>query len=426
MDFLLTTAGRDGPKVEAMVVLVQKYGGSSLSTVDKVRAVAQRVATEHLAGRPTVVVVSARGDTTDDLLRAAHTIGDLPESPATARELDHLLVTGECASAATLAMALLCLDVPAVSLSGRQAGIRVTGRHGAGVVDAIDTSRVVELLDDGNVVVVGGFHGVNEVGDMITLGRGGSDTTAVALAAALGARECEIYTDVDGIYTADPRIVPTARKVPSIGPAVMAEMAFAGAGVLHSRAVELAAMRQVAVHVRSSTGAELGTVVAGGLETGNPVVAVTHDLDVARVLIRGRTDTGGADLAAEVLDILARNSVPVDLIARSGPHEDEFRMGFTVRRSDVVEVRLALEKAAEDGGVRVDEGVAKVSLIGMGLLSRPTYVARMLAALATADIPTSWVFTSQVRASVTVPRDRVAAAVALLHQEFGLAEERAA
>jgi aspartate kinase len=412
--------------LEVMVVLVQKYGGSSLSTVDKVRAVAQRVATEHLAGRPTVVVVSARGDTTDDLLRAAHTVGDLPESPATARELDHLLVTGECASAATLALALLCLDVPAVSLSGRQAGIQVTGRHGAGIVDAIDTTRVVRLLDAGNVVVVGGFHGVNELGDMITLGRGGSDTTAVALAAALGARECEIYTDVDGVYTADPRIVPTARKVPNIGPAVMAEMAFAGAGVLHSRAVELAAMRQVAVHVRSSTGAELGTVVVGEqkLETGNPVVAVTHDLDVARVLVRG----SGADLAAEILDILARNSVPVDLIARSGPHEDEFRMGFTVRRSDVVEVKLALERAAgaNDGGVRIDENVAKVSLIGMGLLSRPTYVARMLGALSSAEIPTSWVFTSQVRASVTVPRDRVAAAVALLHDEFGLAEERAA
>ena len=420
-DFLLTTAGTGAPKLEAMVVLVQKYGGSSLSTLDKVRAVAQRVATEHLAGRPTVVVVSARGDTTDDLLRAAHNIGELPESPATARELDHLLVTGECASAATLAMALLCLDVPAVSLSGRQAGIRVTGRHGAGVVDAIDTTRILELLDAGNVVVVGGFHGVNEVGDMITLGRGGSDTTAVALAAALGARECEIYTDVDGVYTADPRIVPTARKVPNIGPGVMAEMAFAGAGVLHSRAVELAAMRKVAVHVRSSTGADLGTVVADDLENGNPVVAVTHDLDVARVLIRGN-----GDLAAKILDVLARNSVPVDLIARSGPHEDEFRMGFTVRRSDVVEVRLALEKAAEDGGVRIDEDVAKVSLIGMGLLSRPTYVARMLAALSAADIPTSWVFTSQVRASVTVPRDRVAAAVALLHDEFGLAEGVAA
>jgi aspartate kinase len=256
---------------------------------------------------------------------------------------------------------------------------------------------------------------------MITLGRGGSDTTAVALAAALGARECEIYTDVDGVYTADPRIVPTARKVPNIGPAVMAEMAFAGAGVLHSRAVELAAMRRVAVHVRSSTGADLGTVVADDLETGNPVVAVTHDLDVARVLIRG-----SGDQAAAVLDVLARNAVPVDLIARSGPHEDEFRMGFTVRRSDVAEVRLALERAAEDGGVRIDEDVAKVSLIGMGLLSRPTYVARMLGALATAEIPTSWVFTSQVRASVTVPRDRVTAAVALLHDEFGLAEERAA
>jgi aspartate kinase len=412
-----------------MVVLVQKYGGSSLSTMDKVRSVARRVATAYLAGRPTVVVVSARGDTTDDLLRLAGDIGALPENQATARELDHLLVTGECASAALLAMALHCLDVPAISLSGRQAGINVVGRYGAGVIDDIDTTRVTRLLDEKKVVVVGGFHGVNEAGDMITLGRGGSDTTAVALAAALGARDCEIYTDVDGVYTADPRIVPVARKVRNIGPEVMAEMAFAGAGVLHSRAVELAAMQQVVVHVRSSTGADLGTVVAGRepekLETGNPVVAVTHDLDVARVLVRGN---GRADLAAQVLDILARNSVPVDLIARSGPHEDEFRMGFTVRRSDIGEVKLALERAAgaNDGAVRVDENVAKVSLIGMGLLSRPTYVSRMLTALSAVDIPTSWVFTSQVRASVTVPRDRVAAAVSLLHDEFGLAEEAAA
>jgi len=401
-----------------MVVLVQKYGGSSLSTVDKVRAVARRVAA---TGRPTVVVVSARGDTTDDLLRTAADLGEPPENAAAARELDQLLVTGEAASAAQLALALLCLGVPAVSLTGAQIGIRVTGRHGAGLIDSIDVTRIRAHLLAGDVVVVGGFHGVDEHGDIVTLGRGGSDTTAVALAAAVGAADCEIYTDVDGVYTADPRLVPTARKVPNIRPGVMAEMAFAGAGVLHSRAVELAAMRQVAVHVRSSTGADLGTVVAGELETGNPVVAVTHDLDVARVLIQG----SGADLAAEVLDILARNSVPVDLIARSGPHEDEFRMGFTVRGSDVVEVRLALERAAKGGGVRIDEDVAKVSLIGMGMLSRPTYVARMLAALATADIPTSWVFTSQVRASVTVPRDRVAAAVALLHDEFGLAEEAA-
>jgi aspartate kinase len=416
-----------------VVALVQKYGGSSLSTMDKVRAVARRVATEHLAGRPTVVVVSARGDTTDELLRLARDLGELPENAATARELDHLLVTGECASAALLAMALHCLGVPAVSLSGRQAGIRVTGRHGAGVVDSIDTTRVRELLGDGNVVVVGGFHGVNDLGDMITLGRGGSDTTAVALAAAVGARECEIYTDVDGVYTADPRIVPAARKVPNIGPAVMAEMAFAGAGVLHSRAVELAALKQVAVHVRSSTGADLGTVVAlpddeapVSLENTSPVLAITHDLDVARVLVRS---SGRADLAAEVLDILARNSVPVDLIARSGPHEDEFRMGFTVRRSDISEVKLALETAAgsRDGAVRVDENVAKVSLIGMGLLSRPTYVARMIGALSAADVPTSWVFTSQVRASVTVPRDRVTAAVQVLHSEFELdAEEMVA
>lgn len=406
-----------------MDVLVQKYGGSSLSTTGKLRLVAARVAAEHRAGRPTVVVVSARGDTTDDLLRAAHEVDQDAESRA-AREVDQLLVTGECASAALLAIALSRMDVPAMSLNGMQAGIRVTGRHGTAVIDAIDTTRILRLLGEGNVVVVGGFHGVNDNGDMVTLGRGGSDTSAVALAAALRAQHCEIFTDVDGVYTADPRIVPTARKVSSIHPNVMAEMAFAGAGVLHSRAVELAAMKGVELHVRSSAGHDLGTVVlnrddAAPLETSSAVVAVTHDRDVARVLVWGSGDRG---LAAEALRILASHSVPVDLIARSGPHEDEFRMGFTIRRSDVNEVRPGLEAAAStrDGHVRIDEDMAKVSLIGTGLLSRPTYIARMTSALSAAGIPTSWVFTSQFRASVTVPREHEADAVTMLHKEFHL------
>jgi aspartate kinase len=407
-----------------MAILVQKYGGSSLSTVDKLRAVAHRVAASHQRGRRLVVVVSARGDTTDELLRLAGEVGGRSVASYAAREVDQLLVTGECAAAAQLAITLARLGVPAVSLTGPQAGIRVTGRYGGAMIDRIDTNRMSELVEAGTVAVVGGFHGADSAGDARTLGRGGSDTTAVAVAAAMGADSCEVFTDVDGVRSADPRVVPRTRRLRRISPEAMAEMAFAGAGVLHSRAVELAAMTGVEVRVRSATGPGPGTVVSrrggmGLLETSGAVVAVTHDLDVARVLVHSR---GPGDLAAEVLEILARNSVPVDLVARSGPQEDEFRMGFTIRRTNVADVRAALEKAAgsRGGDVRVDDTVGKVSLIGMGLLNRPVYVARMTAVLASAGIATSWVSTSQLRASVTVPRDRVCDAVALLHEEFDL------
>jgi aspartate kinase len=407
-----------------MAILVQKYGGSSLSTVDRLGVVARRVAEARRAGRRLVVVVSARGDTTDDLLGLAREVGGPAVASYAAREVDQLLVTGECAAAAQLAITLARLGVPAVSLTGPQAGIRVTGRYGGAMIDRIDTGRITELLGAGTVAVVGGFHGADRTGDVRTLGRGGSDTTAVAVAAAMGADRCEVFTDVDGVRSADPRVVARTRRLPRISPEAMAEMAFAGAGVLHSRAVELAAITGVELRVRSTTGPGAGTVVSRRgdtvlLETSGAVVAVTHDLDVARVLVHSR---GRNDLAAEVLEILARNSVPVDLVARSGPQEDEFRMGFTIRRSDVDDVRAALEKAtgSRGGDVRVDDTVGKVSLIGMGLLNRPVYVARMTAVLAAAGIATSWVSTSQLRASVTVPRDRVCDAVTLLHEEFEL------
>ncbi|WP_233160888.1 aspartate kinase [Actinophytocola xanthii] len=407
-----------------MAVLVQKYGGSSLSTVDKLRSVARRVADSHRRWRRLVVVVSARGDTTDELLRLSEEVAGGAVGSFAAREVDQLLATGECAAAAQLAITLARLGVPAVSLTGPQAGIRVTGRHGGAMIDRIDTGRMAELLEAGRVAVVGGFHGADRAGDVRTLGRGGSDTTAVAVAAAMGADRCEVFTDVDGVRSADPRVVPRTRQLPRITPEAMAEMSFAGAGVLHSRAVELAAMTGVELRVRSATGPGAGTVVSrrggvGLLETSGAVVAVSHDLDVARVLVHCR---GRADLAAEILEILAHNAVPVDLVARSGPQEDEFRMGFTIRRSDVADVRAALEKSAgsRGGDVRVDDGVGKVSLIGMGLLNRPAYVARMIAVLAAAGIATSWVSTSQLRASATVPRERVCEAVTLLHEEFGL------
>jgi aspartate kinase len=379
------------------------------------------VARAHRAGQPTVVVVSAPGDTTDELLRtAARTSAVRPP-----RELDQLLATGECASAALFAIALHGHGVPAMSLTGAQAGVLVQGRHGAGVIAAVQTDRVLRLLHAGTVVVVAGFQGLGVEGDVLTLGRGGSDTTAVALAAELRASRCEVYTDVPGVCTADPRVVPEAAVLPTVDQAVMAEMSFAGAKVLHPRSVELAAMAGIEVHVRDSLSGELGTVIPResdrpALENRGVVVAITHDTDVARVLIHC---TGARrDLAPDMLAVLARHVVPVDLVARSGPYEDEFRMGFTVRRSDLTVIRDPLARTAADfgGGVVVEEKVGKVSVIGMGLLNRPQYTAQALAALSAVDIPTSWISTSQLRTSIIVPLDRVPEAVGVLHRTFKL------
>ncbi|MEV4511734.1 aspartate kinase [Dactylosporangium sp. NPDC049525] len=401
-----------------MDIVVQKYGGSSLATLERVRRVADRIAKER---GPVAVVVSAQGDLTDTLIRTAAGYGAAPP----ARELDQLLATGESASAALLAIALHDIGVPAVSLTAAQAGVLAEGRHGAGVIAAVQTDRVRRVLRDGQVAVVAGFQGIGADDDVVTLGRGGSDTTAVALAAELGARRCEIYTDVDGVYSADPRVVSVARVLPEVDVAVMAEMAFAGARVLHSRSVELAAMEGIEIHVRSSLTDGRGSVISGGagvkvLETRGVIVAVTHDMDVARVLVHTRG--AGRDLAAEVLGLLAGHAVPVDLVARSGTYEEEFRMGFTIRRNDAERVRpdLARFAAALGGGVVVEEHVGKLSVVGMGLLNRPQYTARMLAALSAAGITTSWISTSQLRTSVAVPLDRVLDGVELLHREFEL------
>ncbi|MBB5873630.1 aspartate kinase [Allocatelliglobosispora scoriae] len=396
--------------------LVQKFGGSSLGDIDLVSRAARIVEAAYRRGDRVVVVVSARGDTTDDLLALAEQTS--PERPA--REIDQLLATGETASAALMALALHAIGVPAVSLTGAQAGITAAGPHGAGVIAEVDPAPLTALLDRGNVAVVAGFQGVDPFGNVLTLGRGGSDTTAVALAAGLAAR-CEIYTDVEGIFTGDPRLVPDARLLPVITAPVMAEMAFAGARVMHSRAVELAALTNVELHVRSSASDAPGTTVASGpqelMEIRGAVIAITHDAQVARVLIQAH-----ADLAREVFDILASLGVPADLVARSGSGEAEFRMGFTMPATGSELVRTALERAAaaHGGRVEVSTDVGKVSLVGTGMLNRPELTARMLAVLAGAQIPTSWVSATQLRTSVTVPHGRLSEAVVLLHKEFEL------
>jgi aspartate kinase len=394
-----------------MPTLVQKYGGSSLATVAKVEHVARRVAAAHRAGNAVVVVVSARGATTDRLLDLASRVSRVRPD----RELDQLLATGECASAALLALALAGIGVPAVSLTGAQAGVSTTGPHGRGTVAALHPERVLHLLADGNVVVVAGFQGVNAAGDVVTLGRGGSDTTAVALAARLAADGCAIYTDVDGVYTADPRAVPDARVQPTVDVRVMAEMAAAGARVLHPRSVQLAQARGVAVHVGNACAAEPGTLITvAGFESHGAVVGVAHDLDVAQVLLRGPGGRQGAGApAADVLAALASHAVPADLVGQDGS-----RIGFTVRRADLPRVHRDLRRL---GRITVDQNVGKVSVVGTGLLDRPEYPARMAAALAKAGITTPWLAASQLRISVTTRLDRAVDAVRVLHREFELA-----
>lgn len=408
-------------------VLVQKFGGTSLQTLDCVRRAASRIAEARRGGSSVAVVVSARGSRTDELLRLAADIG--AGSPS--RELDQLLSVGECESAALMALALHGLGVPAVSLTGHQAGIETTDRHGDALISRIGAARVEAAVAAGQVAVVTGFQGVGAAGDVVTLGRGGSDTTAVALAARLRASACEIFTDVDGVFSADPRILPAARCLPWVHPGVMAEMAFAGARVLHTRCIELAAMEGVEVRVRNASSQAAGTTVADReddrpLETRRAVVAVTHDTDVTRVLVHCRDIR--RDLAPDVFEVLAAHGVVVDLVARSGPYENEFRMGFTIRRSQADSVRAALHEvtASFGGGVHFDENVGKVSVVGMGLLSRPEYTARLMATLAAAGIPTSWISTSQMRLSVIVPRERTVDAVETLHRAFHLERQEPA
>ncbi|MFJ3900246.1 aspartate kinase [Streptomyces sp. NPDC090025] len=427
----------------ATATVVQKFGGSSLATTEHLRRVARRVARVAASGRRVAVVVSAQGKTTDNLIRAAGEIN--PD--ADGRELDQLLATGESASAALTAMALQRLGTPATALSGTQTGILASGPAGSGVIVAIDTERAERLLDAGQVVVIAGFQGVDQHGDIITLGRGGSDTTAVAAAAELGASHCEIYTDVPGVLSADPRLVPGARLLTRLDMDVMAEMAFAGAKVMHSRAVELAALCGLDIHVGHSAARSVGTrihaadpaLIGAGtalnvtgihatdgdtmLETQAAVMAVVHDQDAARVTVRTARNTGTAENPAlTVFRELGRRSVPADMTSVHEEAGGGHTIALTVPHTRVAAVRefLAAHAADTADALTVDDTVAKVSIVGKGLLSRPQYAARMLSALNGRGISAGSFAASQLRISVTVPRAEVDRAVRLLHTEFEL------
>ena len=404
-----------------MALVVQKYGGTSVGDAERIKRVAERISARGLLGDRLVVVVSAMGDTTDELIALARQMTDEPEE----RELDLLLSTGEIVTSTLLSMALKHAGHPAVALSGAQAGIGTDKRYGRARILKMDPKRVEHELEAGRTVVVAGFQGISEEMEITTLGRGASDTTAVALAAALKAERAEIYTDVEGIYTADPRLVPEARKWPEISYEEMLELAAYGATVMHPRAVELGAIQRVPIYVASSFSDAPGTLIHGGpfMEQHNKVLGIAQDTDVARITIRGVPDQPG--IAATLFEPLGDHGISVDTIVQNASVERLTDLTFTVSRSDLSRaleiVRpVAIEIAAPD--VLADTHLAKVSIVGAGMTSAAGYAGRMFRTLFEAGINIELITTSEIRITCLIDENQVKEAVRALHKAFALEE----
>jgi len=404
-------------------LVVQKFGGSSVADADRIKRVARRIARERTAGNDLVVVVSAMGDSTDELLGLAAAITDEPDP----RELDVLLATGEHQSATLLSMALHALGVKALSLTGPQAGITTDGRYGQARIADIEPRRVRQELADGKVVIVAGFQGQSAaaVGDaeITTLGRGGSDTTAVALASALHADRCQIFTDVRGIYTADPRMVPNARQLSIIGYEEMLELAHQGAQVMQVRAVELGWVNDVVIEVLSSFEDAPGTLIKEDplVEQRNKVRGLAHDRNVAKVTINAVPDRPG--VAVAIFDPLAEAGINVDMIVQNVGHGGTTDMSFTVPRAELGRARKVLDQVVRDLGAQdltTDASVGKVSIVGAGLHNAPGYAARMFGALADAKVNIEMISTSEVRITCIVAEDELETALRALHDAFEL------
>lgn len=402
-----------------MSTVVAKFGGTSVATPERVINVARRIVERKRAGNRVVAVVSAMGKTTDDLIKLANSITDAP-SP---REMDTLLSTGEMVSMSLLAMAVESLGEKAISLSGRQIGLITDNVHGKASIREIHATRIKGALADDNIVIVAGFQGIDAAGDITTLGRGGSDTTAVAIAAGIKADVCEIYTDVDGVYTADPRIVPRAQKIDEISYEEMLEMAAGGAGVLHKRCVEFARNFGVVIHCRSSFNDEPGTLVKEmdpNMEKAI-VSGVTHDLSEAKFTIRDVPDTAG--VAATVFGAMADANLAVDMIIQNLSEQGYTDISFTSPKADAARTEEVMRKIVEDLGAReliVADDIAKVSIIGAGMKVNSGVAAKMFRTLADGDINISMISTSDIRTSVVIPADEAERAVRLLHTAFGL------
>ena len=406
-----------------MAIVVQKYGGTSVGDVDRVKRVADRVARTHRNGNQTVVVVSAMGKTTDELVDMASRISDRPPK----RELDMLLTSGERISMSLLAMALQERGVPAKSFTGSQAGIITDAVHGRARILDMTPGRVQAALDDGNVVIVAGFSGVSQdTKDVTTLGRGGSDTTAVALAAALGADVCEIYTDVDGVFTADPRIVPDARKLDYVSYEEMLELAAQGAKVLMVRSVEFGRNHGVRIHVRSSFSYRTGTWVGPEEDKVEDAIisGVAHDTSEAKVTIQRVPDRPG--VASRLFSTLGEENVNVDMIVQNVAADGRTDISFTLPRDEADRARVVLERLSSElgaDGVQVDDDIAKVALVGAGMKTHPGVAAKMFGALSAAGVNIEMISTSTIRISVVVSRDQVETAVQAVHAAFDLGAE---
>jgi len=405
-----------------MALVVQKYGGSSLATPELIRKVAERVVRKKEEGHDLVVVVSAMGKTTDDLIRLAEEVAEEPPP----REMDMLLSSGEQMSMALLAMAIQDMGYPAISLTGPQAGIMTDTSHRKARILEVDTSRVRKELSEGKIVIVAGFQGLSTEGEITTLGRGGSDRTAVALAYALRAEGCEIYTDVEGVFTADPRIVPEAKKIPVISGDEMLELASSGAKVMEARSVEFATKYGVEVHVRSTFSDEPGTVIKREDPAMEKVLVrgIALDTKEAKVTIRRVPDRPG--VAAAIFSPLADANINVDMIVQNVSQDGFTDLSFTVSTSDLKTALAICEGTKARVGaeeVTADEDVAKVSVVGVGMRSHAGVAAKMFKALADEGINIEMITTSEIRISCVVRKEQGERAVRALHRAFELDKE---
>jgi len=401
------------------MLIVQKFGGTSVGDASRIKNVARRVVEEYLKGNQMVVVVSAMGGTTDDLIELSRQITDNP-SP---REMDVLLSTGERISSALLAMAIKSLGVEVISLTGRQAGIRTDVVYNKARIIDVESDRMREELAKSKILIVAGFQGLNEYGDITTLGRGGSDTTAVVLAAALHADLCEIFTDVDGVYTADPRIVPEARKLAAITYDEMLELAHLGAGVLHPRSVECAKHYGLPLHVRSSFNENPGTIVKEetDMEKNMVITGVTYNKNVAKLAVFGVPDQPG--IAYKIFKNLADKHISVDMIVQSSMRDGINDISFTVTQDDLALSMETIEATVKEIGAQGythNADVAMVSIVGAGMNSNHGVAAMMFGALAEAGINIHMISTSDIKISCIVKNEDAEQAVKTLHKKFGL------
>jgi aspartate kinase len=404
-----------------MSVIVQKYGGTSVADAERIRRVAERVVKAKTDGHGVLVVVSAMGESTDDLMAMAHELTAIPNP----RELDLLLTAGERIAMSLLSIAINAMGVPSVSYTGSQAGIITDTAHGRAKIIDIRPGRVLEALEAGNVVIVAGFQGVSTAADVTTLGRGGSDTTAVALAAAVGAEFCEIFTDVPGVFTADPRLEPSARKLHAVSYEEMLELSASGAKVLQLRSVEYARNTGVMLHVRSSFTDEDGTWVREEDERMEQALisGVAHDDDEAKVTIQAVPDRPG--VAARIFRAVADESINIDMIVQNVSHQGLTDVSFTVPKPDLARVRAVMEpivREIEAGGYSIDDGIAKISLVGAGMKSHPGVAADMFQALADEGVNIEMISTSSIRVSCVVRAEDAERAVRAVHLHFRLGE----